>query len=133
MDFNFSYDIYPHPPMFCNNTKSNGMNQNMYKYNNSGLEHENQLDPRPISTNIETNDKFNISKKGYYKHYNVDVESKLLLSKPSLPSCKPKNNMTMCLEECETLSPVNDSNFLIENPKIWNNNSKRKTWNNKKN
>jgi len=150
MDFNFTYDIYPHPPMFCNNEKINKMNQDIFGRNKLCPEHENQLDCRsgltrccrynnkdkdnlPSSCNYVDCNKDNVytPNVGYYKHYfkNIDVESELLLSKPALPQCKPKNSVSMCLEGCEVLTAVIDPNFVVEKPKLWNNNSKRKTLN----
>ena len=140
MDFNFTYDIYPHPPMFCNNEKMDTMNKNILSRNSTEQEYENQLESRSVATrsfkynNANTNNNKLADNVGHYKHYfsNIDTESELLLAKPALPQCKPKTKMTECLEDYEPLKPVVDLSFNIENPRIWNNNTKRKTLNIKK-
>ena len=152
MDFNFSYDIYPHPPMFCNNEKSNKMNKNIYDRNNLCPEHKVQVETRsgltkctkynddnnlPSSCNyLDINNKSVYAENtGYYKHYfnNIDVESKLLLAKPALPQCKiHSNNMNSCVKEYGKINIDSDNCFLTKNSKIWNNSTKRKIMNNKK-
>jgi len=108
MDFNFSYDIYPHPTaMFCNLQKTDTFNKRIFDRLQLVPEHSIQLDCRPKLTqccryNDKNRDKLPSSCNyvdcnennvftpcvGYYKHYisNIDAESELRLGVPCLSS-----------------------------------------------
>ena len=155
MDFQFSYDIYPHPPMFCNNAKVNMINKKMFNHSQLCLNHEIQLDTRPKLTrccryNDPAKDNFPsscnyiggdnedvyIPNTGYYKYYfqNIDVETDLLQATPARPIPKPTSNaknekqppLQSCLESCGALQLIKDNDFPVQNPQMWNNNTKRK-------
>lgn len=151
MDFNFTYDIYPHPPsLSCNNTKRDTSNKKILSRNDLCPEHKIQLDCRSRLTrscryNDVKKDKFPSScnfidcntesvytpNVGYYKHYfsNIDIETELLHSKPAKCIECPKQNIPKCNSDKNYLDVVNDPCFKLEANKLWNNNSKRATLN----